>query len=204
MAGSIAATARTGLIVPIAMAITAALFILMQVLIHTDLVPPMAREDRVEISIAEYVPEEKPIRTLPDPEPADQMPDIPEIDRDRAVPSTVIESVAIGQIALGNPQIDTGVLDVVNIRRDPEPLVRVEPTYPPRQATRGVEGMCIVEFDVLGNGHTANARIVQCDTGFERATIQAVERWRYSASNRAGPGEVALRGLRTRLDYTLD
>lgn len=204
MAGTLNAIARTGLIAPIAAAVTVALFILMQILIRTDTIPRMERSEPARISIAEYVPETEVIRIVPEPVPTELMPEIPRLALETAVPDGAIAAVTQRQIQIGNPTIDTESLRAAELNQDPQPLVRVEPAYPARPASQGVEGMCFVEFDVLGSGLTANVRVLQCDPGFERATIQAVQRWRYSASTRVGPGEIALRGLHTRLDYRLD
>lgn len=204
MTRTLAGATRLGFILPLAGAATIALFILMQVLIRTDLAAIGEPEERVRITIAEYIPEERVVRTLDEPETETlEPPDYPVIDRERAVPEGFVETVSLGEIAV-TPEVEGIEAGHVVIQREPAPLVRVEPGYPPRLLERGIEGTCLVRFDVLGSGRTANVSIVSCDRGFEQASLRAVREWRYSADADTGPNAVALSGLTTRLDYRFD
>ena len=61
-------------------------------------------------------------------------------------------------------------------------MVRVEPTYPPSAAQRGLEGFVIVRFDVLADGTVGNIAVVQSSSSvFERAAIRAASRFRFKA-----------------------
>jgi protein TonB len=64
--------------------------------------------------------------------------------------------------------------------RDPVPLVRIEPEYPPSAQARGIEGWVHVRFTISGAGNVKQARVVQSSNPvFERATLRAVQQWKY-------------------------
>lgn len=205
MAGTLAGASRLSFIIPVAAVVTVALFMLMQALIRTELVPIAPREDRPHFVIAEYVVPYDPVRPHPDAiEDPVPPPEIPELDADRADPDSQVEPVPFGPVVIDTPGGEGFDARDVAFVHDPGPIVRVPPTYPPQRLAAGDEGDCLVRFDVLGSGAPANVRVLACDPGFERASIAAVERWRYNATDRVGPGEIALRGLTTQLEYRLD
>lgn len=82
---------------------------------------------------------------------------------------------------------------------------RVDPVYPQREQSRGIEGSCTVRYDILASGATANVQVLACDSsGFARASVTAVERWSH-ASELGRPGhEIVRRGAETRLDFRLE
>ncbi|WP_420431513.1 energy transducer TonB [Hyphobacterium sp.] len=81
---------------------------------------------------------------------------------------------------------------------------RVLPDYPIRALERGLEGYCQLEFDVGPDGTPINVGVNDCShTIFERNSVRAVERWRYSPQIRDGLA-VTQTGLRTRIDFNLD
>lgn len=61
------------------------------------------------------------------------------------------------------------------------PLVRVQPMFPMQARMRKVSGTVLVEFDVTAEGTVANARVVNADPPgfFERAALDAINKWRY-------------------------
>lgn len=71
--------------------------------------------------------------------------------------------------------------------RDPLPLVRVEPQYPPQAARRGLEGWVHVRFTITTAGSIKDAVVVKSSHGvFERAALQAVAKWKYQPQTRDG------------------
>ena len=61
-------------------------------------------------------------------------------------------------------------------------IVRVQPTYPPPAAQRGLEGWVDVRFDVTPNGLTTNIEVLRSsDRIFEKAARKAAERFRFKA-----------------------
>jgi len=70
---------------------------------------------------------------------------------------------------------DAGLAD-----REPLPLVRVEPEYPPQARQRKVEGWVQVRFTISTAGSVKDAVVVKSSHAmFERNAIQAVNKWKY-------------------------
>jgi protein TonB len=71
--------------------------------------------------------------------------------------------------------------------RDPLPLVRVEPQYPPQAARRGLEGWVHVRFTITTAGSIKDAQVVKSSHGvFERPALQAVAKWKYQPQTKDG------------------
>jgi protein TonB len=71
--------------------------------------------------------------------------------------------------------------------RDPLPLVRVEPQYPPQARQRGLEGWVQVSFTISTAGTVKDAAVVKSsDSVFERPAVQAVTKWKYQPLLREG------------------
>ncbi|HEU4619848.1 MAG TPA: TonB family protein [Gammaproteobacteria bacterium] len=82
---------------------------------------------------------------------------------------TITEHGRISTTALGKDQ-------------DAVPFVRMNPTYPPRAATDGTEGWVKVQFTITATGAVSDLKVVDAEPKgvFEKATLDAVQRWRYS------------------------
>jgi len=193
--------------VPIAALITLVLFLLMRQLIWVDEVTFDERPEEINLNIDEVVEELEISRretTIDQIDQIDPPPPPPQIERQAAEQPTEGLSAVIGTI----PEFDQPSLNSNNISfsvsdRDAQPLVRIEPQYPPRAAERGVEGSCDVQFDVSPDGAPYNIRILRCDSSlFERASIRAVERWRYNPRIQDGVA-VARTGVQTQFIFQL-
>jgi protein TonB len=68
------------------------------------------------------------------------------------------------------------------VDRDATPVVRVDPTYPPRQQANGIEGWVQVRFTVTAVGTVRDAIVVASEPKkvFDEAALEAVARWRYN------------------------
>lgn len=82
-----------------------------------------------------------------------------------------------------------------------QPLVRVEPDYPPRAKQRGIEGWVEVEFTITPIGTVEDPRILRANPPgvFEQAVLRAVRRWRYNPQ--VVNGKPVARKERTRLRF---
>jgi protein TonB len=92
----------------------------------------------------------------------------------------------------------------IGVDRDTLPLVRVNPTYPPRAEQNGVEGWVQVRFTVTAAGTIRDAVVVESEPGetFDAAALEAIARWRYNP--RIENGEPVERvGLQTLFRFTL-
>jgi protein TonB len=71
--------------------------------------------------------------------------------------------------------------------RDPLPLVRVDPQYPPQATRRGLEGWVHVRFKVTTGGTVKDVVVVKSSHGiFERPAIAAAAKWKYQPALRDG------------------
>ena len=61
------------------------------------------------------------------------------------------------------------------------PIVKVQPIYPRRALSRGIEGYVIVQFTVTKQGTTKNIKIVESKPPgiFDRAAMQAAAKFKY-------------------------
>ena len=83
-------------------------------------------------------------------------------------------------------------------------IVRVQPTYPAAQSSRGIEGYVTVMFDVLPDGTVSNIVVLESSSrGFERSAIQAASRFRYKARVVDGIPQTST-GVRYRFTYEID
>jgi protein TonB len=108
-----------------------------------------------------------------------KMPDIPQIANATA---GMDSSGAIGVVT---PSFDTSGLGhgiSVGADRDVIPLVRINPEYPERARSRGIEGWVQVTFTITPAGTVADAKVVDADPKglFERAALEAIGRWKYN------------------------
>ena len=77
--------------------------------------------------------------------------------------------------------------------RDPLPLVRVEPEYPPQARQRRLEGWVQVRFTISTGGSVRDAVVVKSSHSlFERNAVKAVSKWKYQPQLREGkPAEAS-------------
>lgn len=89
--------------------------------------------------------------------------------------------------------------------RDVIPLVRINPDYPPRAQTRGIEGYVIVQFTITPTGTVKDAIVVEAkpEGMFDDAALKAIARWRYNPKVEGGVA-VERVGVRTRLTFQLE
>jgi protein TonB len=113
-------------------------------------------------------------------EPPAVVPDVPIIDTifDDEIPTTVSSFDPVVELGAERFRIDGGT------DRDAAPLVRVEPSYPPTAAARGIEGWVRVQYDIGASGSVRNVIAVDSEPGttFDKAATDAVARWRYNPS----------------------
>lgn len=135
-------------------------------------------------------------------EPPPTAPDVPAL-------SLSSGSVDANMISLA-PTIDTaGAMTGLNMSagadRDVVPLVRINPDYPQRALSRGLEGWVQVQFTISETGAVIDPIVVDSSPKgiFDDAAIKAVSRWRY---NPKVEGAVAVQrvGVQTIIRFTLE
>jgi protein TonB len=109
------------------------------------------------------------------------------------------------------PQVDAiGGLQRLTVNvggsdRDVIPLVRIEPDYPPRAASRGIEGYVVVQFTITPAGTIKDPKVVegQPEGMFDSAAIKAVSKWKYNPKIEEGVA-VERRGVQVKLAFKLE
>lgn len=153
------------------------------------------------------------------PEPvkqAEPLPDAPKITAAETVQAPSAGPIAIGPGAglnvdvkgiLGGP----GAMGAGGIAgggggadRAEMPLVRIQPEYPPRALSRGIEGWVVVGFTIASTGTTKDVKAVEADPPgvFEQAAVRAVESWKYNPKIQGGT-PVERPGMRVMLTFKI-
>jgi protein TonB len=138
-------------------------------------------------------------REAPKREKPEQQPAPPQMN----VAKNMNPSEAVGEII---PIMDAGTelqeatsLSTGGTDTAPVPLVRVDPDYPPRAQQQGVKGFVEVEFTISPLGTVQDVVVLRAKPPgvFEKATLEAVRRWKYSPMIQNGVA-VARPGVQTR------
>jgi protein TonB len=95
-------------------------------------------------------------------------------------------------------------INVGGIDQDAVPLVRINPEYPPRAQSQGIQGWVLVQFTitVAGTVKSAVALDAQPKGYFEEAAIAAISRWKYEPKVENG-SPVERRGVQVKLSFKL-
>jgi protein TonB len=89
--------------------------------------------------------------------------------------------------------------------RDVIPLVRINPDYPQRALSRGLEGWVQVQFTITPIGTVKDAIVVDAEPEgvFDDAALKAIARWRYNPKVENGAA-VERVGVQTRIVFELE
>ena len=193
--------------IPIAVLVTFGLFTLMKTLIFVDEALP--EDDGVEYRFdinpqVEAIDARARDTSIDDVTQVDPPPPPPQIERQAAdLPSESLSTI-VGSIPdFAAPELNSGNVSFNVSDRNAQPLVRIPPQYPPRALERGIEGYCDMRFNVSPDGTPINVEAVNCTSSMlSRASIRAVERWRYSPRVVDGVAQ-SLIGVETRIDFQL-
>lgn len=164
--------------VPVAIAVTAILFLIMSGLIRQD-VKLEEEKDSLKLNITAQIQDtdisninkefKRPTLDTPPPPP-------PAVNDPSNRP-------ALDGVRAAIPQLDVSlnVGSGFNPDRDAQPLVRIPPQYPERCMARAkARENVLVEFDVAPEGTTTNVRVVDSTNScLNSAAIRSVERWKY-------------------------
>lgn len=197
--------ARLILAAVLAAATTFGLLLLMHLLIAADVKPPEEREDR---KIADILMPERQIETNYDVEkpekpedPEEPPPAMPEPDFQQPDLTPSALNMSAPRVA---PTLD--VKGVGGFASDGEylPIVKVQPQYPSRALSRGIEGYVIVEFTVTTNGSVKDPVVVEAEPAniFDSAAIKAALKFKYKP--RVIDGEpVEVPGVRNKITFAI-
>ena len=170
--------ARLVIGVPVAIAVTAILFLIMSGLIRQD-IRLEEEKDALKLNITAQIQDtdisninkefKRPTLDTPPPPP-------PAVNDPSNRP-------ALDGVRAAIPQLDVSlnVGSGFNPDRDAQPLVRIPPQYPERCMARAkARENVLVEFDVTPEGTTTNIRVVDTTNScLNSAATRSVERWKY-------------------------
>lgn len=85
------------------------------------------------------------------------------------------------------------------------PLIRTTPSYPQRAAARGIEGFVELSFTVDELGNVIDPVVLHAypEGYFERAALQAIQRWKYSPATDNGT-PVSTYDVRQRIVFQME
>ncbi len=135
--------------------------------------------DFVQVEHDESVRRKKPKPKKP-PQPDEPPPDPPPPSMDSIQPDT--QTIAVSAVSV-NTSINLSVSGFGLSASDGEylPIVKIQPIYPRRALSRGIEGYVIVQFTVTKTGTTRDHIIVESKPKgiFDRSAIQAATKFKY-------------------------
>jgi TonB family protein len=117
---------------------------------------------------------------------------------DTPLPSTSEPEQAALGVAVAAAGVSTGDRPGVPeepIAPAPAPVIRprelpgnryTDLEYPPRAMRAAISGIVLVEFDVLPDGHVADARILSGPVEFHETVLNAARSWRFEPARQAG------------------
>lgn len=200
--------ARYSLSLAVSFAIVFALFWLMQYLIATadrslDEGGVGQVVDFVRIKPEENIERKKPKPEKP-PQPAQPPPEPPPPSMDDINPETQAMAVSGAPIQT-NINLDASGFGLAPSDGEYLPIVKVEPIYPRRALSRGIEGYVIVEFTVTKLGTTKDIRIVEGQPPgmFDSAALQAAAKFKYKP--RVVDGQpIEVPGVRNKITFEIE
>jgi protein TonB len=197
--------ARLGLAGVLAVAVTFGLLFLMHSLIEADRRAPEEVEQKKVADI--HMPERaietqydtaKPDKPEDPEEPPPEMPE-PEFDTPDVAPDAM--NMAAPRI---NPNLNVKGVGFGGGDGEYLPIVKVQPQYPRRALSRGIEGWVIVEFTVTTNGSVRDPVVVEAQPPnvFNRAAMKAALKFKYKP--RVIDGEpVEVPGVRNKITFAI-
>lgn len=188
----------------LAFVITAGLIILMSALITQDIKPP---EDDDGTKIADIHMPERAIETQYDAEKPEK-PEEPEEQPDMPEPEFETPDITPDSMSMSAPRmnLNPSIKGIGGFGGDGEylPIVKVQPVYPRRALSRGIEGYVIVEFTVTTNGSVRDAVVIESNPQkvFDRAATKAALKFKYKP--RVIDGEaVEVPGVRNKITFAI-
>lgn len=189
----------------LAVAVTFSLLFLMHSLIEADKREPKEEEARKiaditmpDTKIETQYETEKPDK--PD-EPDEPPPDMPEPDFDTPELNPDALNMAAPRIAAN---LKVGGIGGFSSDGEYLPIVKVQPRYPSRALSRGIEGYVIVEFTVTKSGAVKDPVVIEAQPKniFNRAAMKAALKFKYKP--RVIDGEpVEVPGVRNKITFAI-
>lgn len=142
-------------------------------------------------------PPEKP------PQPDEPPPEPPPPSMDDITPEAQSMAVSAAPIS-ANISLDASGFGLAPSDGEYLPIVKVQPIYPRRALSRGVEGYVIVEFTVTKQGTTKDVRVVESSSSmFDDAAVKAAQKFKYKP--RVVDGEpIEVPGVQNKITFEIE
>jgi protein TonB len=113
-----------------------------------------------------------------------QAPQLPRMSFSASGPSSDIVRMVAPTVDTSGARLSMGA----GSDRDVIPLVRINPDYPQRALSRGIEGWVQVQFTITAAGTVKDAKVVDAEPKniFDDAALRAIARWRYNPKVQEG------------------
>ena len=137
------------------------------------------------------------------PPPPDEPPDdLIHPDIDKITPEST--SVTVPPLQMEPTDIE-GPGSLPPSEGDYLPIVKVQPVYPRRALSRGIEGYVIVEFTVTKSGTTKDIRIVEAVPPgiFDKASLAAAAKFKYRPRIENGQS-IEVTGVQNKITFELE
>ena len=157
----------------------------------------------VRINPEEIVNRRKPPPRKPPP-PDQPPPEPPPPSMDNVTPEAQSVQVSAAPVNT-NINLDASGFGLAPSDGEYLPIVKVQPIYPRRAQSRGIEGYVIVEFTVTKTGTTKGIRIVESvpPNVFDRASMQAAAKFKYKP--RVVDGQpIEVPGVQNKITFELE
>jgi protein TonB len=165
-------------------------------------VAEMRQATRVEFTrMRQDTEAQKKQQEKPQPDKPPPVPEVPQID--------FAKGSVENNVAQLTPTVDANsamskMKMTAGSDRDIVPLVRINPDYPPRALSRGIQGWVIVQFTISATGTVKEQIVVDSSNKiFEDAALKAIGRWRYNPKVEEGVA-VERKGVQTKLVFQLE
>jgi protein TonB len=162
----------------------------------------MRQATRVEFTrMRQDTEAQKKQQEKPQPDKPPPVPEVPQIDFSKGS----VEN----NVAQLTPTVDANsamskMKMTAGSDRDIVPLVRINPEYPPRALSRGIQGWVIVQFTISATGTVKDQKVVDSSNKiFDDAALKAIGRWRYNPKVEEGVA-VERKGVQTKLVFQLE
>ena len=158
--------------------------------------------DFVRIKPDESIERKKPKPEKP-PQPDEPPPEPPPPTMDNANPDAQTMAVTAAPVQT-NINLDTSGFGLAPSDGEYLPIVKVQPVYPQRALSRGLEGYVIVEFTVTKQGTTKDVRVVESTSSvFDNAAVQAAGKFKYKP--RVVDGEpIEVPGVQNKITFQIE
>jgi protein TonB len=200
---------RMLLSIPIGIAITFGLFIIMAELIANNQKAPKEAEKSPRIDIVMVKPnnsvQERQRTPPPPPPPPAEPPKAPQAQPE-------VADTSMDGMSIEAPSIDAGIGDTSlggiggSLMSDGEatPIVRMEPRYPPKASREGIEGWVVLGFTIDTLGGVKDIVVLDAEPKrvFNREAKKALKKWKYKPKIVDGK-PIEQTGMKTQLDFKL-